>query len=90
MDIKQYLNIVDDLNEHMYERLGDNTSHYFDLSYNGYMVLITFNNIRLWDSDNDERKYVDDSSEEKEDLLGYIKQEFNKLACDINKIKFDV
>jgi len=58
MRTQELLELVTDLNEELFERYGDQNmhkeTHVFSLTTSGFESMIEFDDITLWDSENDE------------------------------------
>ena len=79
--------IMYELSDHLYKILGDGCELSFAYVQRGYCEYIMFEDVILWDSEND---YSDFNLEEHgcDNLLDYIKIQFNKYVQKLNKIKF--
>jgi len=73
---------------HSRDSICDNATGFVNLSFssNGEECVITFMNIPLWDSINDERKWTN-SDEDKESILQCVKREMLVYISIINNIK---
>jgi hypothetical protein len=61
--------------------------NWFELYSEGYNFRITFIGIEIWDSVNDERKYIDEK-DDYEPLYDYIKNETNDMIDALTGLKF--
>jgi len=80
-DARKICEIVDNINVGLYEQLK-NEDIYLEFISNGDHHIIKFIGLHIWDSENDERDYIDEETDIKEDLEKYIKQiieDFNKI-----------
>lgn len=86
------LEVVEILNEELCEKIPNNQTDFFFYFSSGYCEAILFNNDEsLWDSDNDEREWIegeDNHSSQYEDLLLFVKKKFNQYIDRLNKLKF--
>jgi hypothetical protein len=61
---------------------------YINLIYLSFgRIIIEYLGIRLWDSDNDDREYLDEDIDEYENLENYIRKEFNKISTRLPTLK---
>ena len=81
-----YIEIVRELNTELYERFGE-FEHNFSYATNGFVDCITFNDHLIWDSENDEREWLDDKNEY-EPFIPFLKRVFNEYADSIMELKF--
>lgn len=92
-EIYECTEIVENLNEHVLEVLGDETPCRFEFTYSMGICMICYNfgtgsgSIVLWDSENDPREY-DEVEDDLEDLEEYCKKVFNMYAVDMRRLKF--
>lgn len=83
-DEKEYIEIVKDLNERWFDKYGESSERFY-YTTDGYINLIGYgNNVVLWNSDNDERKFDEDLNEY-EDLSTYIIKTFNAYTKSFSK-----
>lgn len=87
MEDKKLIEIVMNLNEWLYEVVGHNNPDCFRFSTDGYIQSIEFNQMLLWDSENDEREYIEET-DEYEDMEMYVKKRFNNYITHLQGIKF--
>ena len=94
MDFKEVLEVVEQLNNTMYEQLNekypeidiDDEWYRFEvlLVSNGHVHSIKFLDIILWCSENDERDYEDDGlNGVYEPLFGFVWYEMKKIFNDL-------
>lgn len=85
---ENYLNIVQELNQLIFDQSEKLAEVYcFIYHTNGYLHSITFNEEIIWNSENDEREYIE-LIDEYEDLLPFIKRQFANMINDLNKLQF--
>ena len=82
-----YFDIVAELNEDILERCGE-WEKYFEYRTSSYCDIILFDGIPLWNSEDDDRPYIE-GTDEKGDLLAWIKEKFNEYADRISILKFE-
>lgn len=75
----EYLQIVNTLNSELYDKVGE-TEDQFYYTTNGYVDIIGFGDKTLWNSEEDDRQF-DEETDEYEPLTPYIKRLFNEW-CD--------
>ena len=81
-------NQIDDYNSgELKIRNGFELIDNFSYETMGYYSCIKFGDVILWDSENEPREYNEDNNEY-EDLLTFIKKEFNKYLDTINHFRF--
>jgi hypothetical protein len=85
---ENYLEIIRELNEALWEENGVDTL-YFSYSTEGNIDVIEFMDVHLWDSENDERTFNEETNNY-EPLLPYIKAKFNQYADLIYKLKYNI
>ena len=81
-----YLKLINELNEELYERVGE-TEFDFNYSTNGYVDIINMGNIMLWNSENDEREYIEDKNDY-EPMKPFIKRMLNTEIDKLVMLKF--
>ena len=79
------IDIVSDLNNELYEKIGE-TERKFYYSSDGYIDCIWFGTELLWDSDNDDREYIEENNDY-EPLKPFIKRAFNNYVNKLNSLK---
>jgi hypothetical protein len=79
-----YEKIVSDLNQELYDRFGEVESSFSYCSNGGYLT-ISFDNMVLWDSESDDRAWVND--EEMEPLDVSIRKAFNNKLDKLYSLK---
>lgn len=93
MKPNEIVNMVADLNEKVigivHYKLYDKGIEPFNYITNGYCHSIDFFNIQLWNSENDEREYINEGTdlEDYEPLEDFIIREANKICTLIGEIK---
>ena len=86
MTMDEMLEIVRELNTDLYDRCRF-VQEGFSFSTDGNTDVVSFNGMHIWDSDTDERDYID-GDDDYEPLLPFLKKEFNRLADDFYALKF--
>ncbi len=86
MKSQEILDIILKLNSELYEQTTDELI-YLNYNYitNG-LVLIEFLDYPIWNSEDDQRKYLNDNSDQQEDLETYLRREVNQIINIISKI----
>ena len=84
--MEDYNKIVLELNIELFEKFGEEEIN-FGYTTNGFYDIITFGNNQLWNSENDERIF-DEETGEYESFEPFIKKIFNEWADKINSLKF--
>ncbi len=77
------LDIVEDLNQNLYELFG-NSDYYFEFGSTGNSEYIAFSGMTLWTSENEERGWRDDV-DEIEDLREFLLKKLNNISLDLEK-----
>lgn len=80
--------LINELNSDLYDRTGE-VEKMFSYETNGYVEIIKFDGIVLWDSENDDRGYIDDT-DEKVDLKYHICKTFNELVDKLDTFRFEL
>jgi len=84
-----YLEIINDLNQELYEKVGE-IGRDFSYSTNGYVDIVNFGEIMIWNSEMDEREWIEDKNDY-EPLKPFLKrmllQEIDKLIKVKNVFK---
>lgn len=78
--------IISNLNDELYDNFSE-TELCFGYSTNGYVEIITFADTILWDSENSDRKWIEEEKRY-EDFEPYIKSVYNKWADKMYSLKF--
>ncbi len=88
MKTEEILQIVLDINYNILDLDQDNKKEYYQLLLNyisdGCIEYVKFLDVIIWDSDNDERPYINDH--EKEDLKTYLLKQIDKKIKSLNEI----
>lgn len=90
--MNEFLEAIDDLNQEIYEKFGDNY-HYerqFNYTTDGYVDIVNFGEIMIWNSEMDEREWIEEKNDY-EPLKPFLKrmllQEIDKLIEVKNAFK---
>lgn len=70
-----FIEVANDLNQELYEKHGE-TEDKFYYSTDGYVDIFGFGDNMLWNSENDNREFIEDKNEY-EDFKPYITKVFN-------------
>ena len=81
----KFIEVANDLNQEMYEKHGEQENQFF-YSTNGYIDLFGFGDIVLWNSEDDERKFIE-GKDRYEDFKPFIIKKFNSFIENLHKIK---
>ena len=81
MDFKK---IVEELNSDLYKKAGDNPEEVYYYQLYGYVDIIGFGQIILWNSENEEREW-NDLKNDYEPMVPYIKRTLNKYGKKLQK-----
>jgi hypothetical protein len=90
MEPQEIVRLISNLNEELMEN-GENEDFclnygaWFSYKTDGYINVILFMDIMLWNDDNDEREY-DDKLDDYEPLEPFIQKRFNEVVEGINKL----
>lgn len=79
--------VVTELNEAIYEAHGEE-DHGFNYVCYGFVDVIRFDDVWLWNSENDDREWNDEENDH-EPFVPFIKREFNRYANRVAKLKFE-
>ena len=81
-----YLEIINELNEEMYKEVGE-TDRVFYYSINGYVDVISFGEIDIWNSEMDDRVWIEEKNDY-EPFMPFIKRTYNKEMDRLQLFKF--
>lgn len=83
-----YLDIIETLNNSLYERFGENSiiEFLYSFSSNGYHCTISLGEVLLYNSMEDDRVFDEDKNDY-EDILVYVKRKTNEYIDKITKYK---
>jgi len=87
--------IVEELNIEIFEKLGEKIhgNYPFEFMYftNGIFEIIEFLGMQIWNSDNDEREYinVNTPAEDYEPLEDFLRREATKICKMISELNFE-
>lgn len=84
--IEQLIGTIDELNLHIANK-DDYSPLNFSLSSNGYIYTVSFGDYILWNSEDDTRKFFEETNEY-EDFTNYIKNLYNEYVEELVKFKF--
>jgi len=86
-----YLEIINELNEELCEKVNNEierlSSRDFNYSTNGYIDIINFGEIMIWNSEMDEREWIEDKNDY-EPFKPFIKRMYNEEIEKLQLIKF--
>ena len=85
-EVVEAIRIIDELNTDVYSRTGMTDSP-FNVTTNGMYYAISFEDHRLWDTENDDREY-DSVTGEMGNLKGHIIKKFNAWARQVSGFRF--
>jgi hypothetical protein len=71
-----YLEIINELNQELYEKVGE-IGRDFSYSTNGYVDIVNFGEIMIWNSEMDEREWIEDKNDY-EPFKPFIKRMYNQ------------
>jgi len=86
--INEVFDIVYKLNQEIYDSLFETCGEIFpvfELHTDGDIIIIVVGSYQLWNSEDDERKYIDE--DEYESLEQYLRREVQKIINTISNIK---
>lgn len=72
--------LINELNQHLFDIAGDDVEHRFNYQTDGYVDIICFDEVVLYNSENEHR--------EPSELKDYIKSQFNDYINKINRMGF--
>ena len=82
--MSEYLQIIDELNQELYEKLGE-TDWEFSYSTNGYVHIIKFGEIVIWNSEDDEREWIEEKNDY-EPMKPFLKRILAQGVYELKKI----
>lgn len=85
MDLLELNEVIEDLNNDLYEKFGDDVSldRLWGYETVGYYTLIKFGEFVLWNSEDDEREWIEDKNDYepmKPFLIRKLNEEIDKLV----------
>ena len=88
MNVKQkeqlgFIEVANDLNQEIYEKHGE-TEDKFYYSTDGYVNVFGFGDVMLWNSEMDNRKFIEELNDY-EDFKPFIINVFNEWIATMNK-----
>ena len=83
----KYLDLVNELNDEI-EEIDEEIEYYFYYSTNGYVDVIGFGQVMLWNSEIDERKWIEEENDY-EPLKPHIKMLFNEYVHKLTNLCFE-
>lgn len=88
MDISQIEDIVYDINEQMIKQEHYDYGVFFglELKCNGYNTLVSYLDVPIWFSDEDEREWIEEKNDY-EPLDGFLKKKVNEINSLITNIE---
>ena len=81
-----YLEIINELNQELYEKVGE-IGRDFSYSTNGYVDFVNFGEIMIWNSEMDEREWIEENNDY-EPLKPFIKRMYNQEIEKLQLFKF--
>ncbi len=88
MDIKEVDNIVSQLNEEIYDMTEFDYWFPVSLLTNGDIIIVNYFDMCIWDSENDEREYIENDVDDYGPLMPYLKKQIMEINKTIRKIKW--
>ena len=92
---RETVQIIENLNVEIFDKLGEkvhgNYPFEFYLSTNGLCEIVEFLGHQIWNSEDDERKYVNENTpaEDYEPLEDFLRREASKICKMIGKLDFE-
>ena len=74
-----FIEVANELNQEIYEKHGEFVEDKFYYSTDGYIDIFGFGDIMLWNSEMDNRQFIEDKNDY-EDFKPYITKVFNKYV----------
>ena len=86
--IDEAIKVIELLNEEIYDVIMNEDMAPFELRSIGHANMITFLDIRIWSSEEDEREYIDEPQcEIYEPIEQYLRRKAQEIVNRIKKIK---
>jgi hypothetical protein len=79
----KFIEIASDLNQELFEKIGDDLEDRFYYTTDGYCDVFGFGDKMLWNSENDDRKFIEEINDY-EDFKPFIINVFNKWIETMN------
>jgi len=80
-----YLELVGELNDEMYNIHGDDTMEQWFYTSSGYIDIIGFGDIVLWNSEDNERKWIEKKNDY-EPMIPFLKKTLRNYGSFLKKI----
>lgn len=84
MKKEEILKTVEELNQHLFDVIGDDVEHRFNYQTDGYVEVIYFDEVQLYNSENDILHSVDHEPR----LKDFVMQKFNDYIDSIKLVRF--
>ena len=85
MKIQDIDDLITKLNNEYYELNDEYFTPYF-LSSSAGIRRIFFLGEQIWTSEDDEREYINEEQDIKEELEVYLRREAKRIVCDLHKV----
>ena len=79
-----FIEVADDLNQEIYEKYGETENQFYYLT-DGYVDVFGFGDIVLWNSEMDDREFIEDKNDY-EDFKPYITNVFNNYVEKMHEL----
>ncbi len=79
-----YLEIINELNQELYEKVGE-IGRDFSYSTNGYVDIVNFGEIMIWNSEMDEREWIEEKNDY-EPMKPFLKRILAQEVYELEKI----
>ena len=90
--LQEVFGIVNDINADIYEANEDIVEEYgiyLEILTNGDTIIVQYLGCIIWNSENDERDFINEK-DEYEDLNGFIRKSINNLTESICKVNIKI
>ena len=79
IELNEAIKAVDELND----LLPINSEQFFTINYSSYWTSVSFGDIRLWDSENDDREF-NENKNEYEPFMSFLKKQLGNKVEELN------
>lgn len=84
MSPRKLIDVIDDLNEELFHKVGEEEIS-FSIGTNGACHFVEFGSILLWNSEDDERIFIEENNEY-EPMNLFLKRQLIKYSSHLNSI----
>lgn len=88
-ELKELLDAVENLNYELWDKIEPDTWNFgFSYSTNGNVDNVDLFGLSVWDSENDERLYLDEINNKREDFETFLRRRTNEMLDKLSLVRF--